>query len=576
MVLLLLHCSAAVVASSPWRARAAPVVHTRDGPIEGKAVEQSHDLPAPVDSFIGIPFAAAPVGDLRWGAPAPHAPWSNIRKATAYGAACVQDGGGAAFHEFPLVAMSEDCLFLNVYRPHLTTTNASSSMPIMVFFYGGSYKEGAASFFVYDGSMRVATSVSLRASHGTTPTIIVTVNYRLGIFGYGGHDALRDPASHGSTGNWGVLDQRAGLEWVRDNAAALGGDANRVTVFGESAGSGSVATHIVAPGSNGLFHRAVMESGPTFSPWIATTMARASAVFTGVAGRARCNSTAGGVPNIACMRALNATYLQTISHDVDQFLPRSPKTSELNEPLEYAPTVDGIVLTALPKALVAAGKLNPSVKGIILGTNQDEGTLFVDKKTVEKMDGNASAYLDYVTKQLGENATLGAEAVALYPLLNGFNGSAWEALSAIEGDAAMSCPARETARVLSASTSAKVWLYFFTHSFDLAPILGKLIPSIEGIGVAHATELIVVFDTRVITGEFKAERALADAVGGYWLRFAASGDPGGAEPDLVAWPEYKESSDLHLRLDVGANLKVGKGLKKVVCDFWRESATPQQ
>ena len=191
-------------------------------------------------AFEGIPFVAAPVGDRRWRPPAPVEPWDGVREATAPGAICPQQGlpGGAGG-----AAQSEDCLLLNVWAP----LEVAAPLPVMVWIHGGGYRLGSGSGS--DGAPLAAQDV-----------VLVTINYRLNVFGFLAHPALSAESEHGASGNYGLLDMVAALEWVRDNAAAFGGDPNRVTIFGESAGGGAVAALMLAPQAEGLFHRAIAQS----------------------------------------------------------------------------------------------------------------------------------------------------------------------------------------------------------------------------------------------------------------------------------------------------------------------------
>ena len=209
-------------------AAAAPQFISRSGTVQG-VVETVHKQP--VDTFKGIPFATPPVGDLRWTSPIKEANWTGVKVAESFGNACIQSNGPMV--QYYPVNMSENCLYLNVYRPHVpANTTTTAPLPVMLFFYGGSYVLGAASFIPYEASERIAQNPN---------TIIVTANYRLQSLGYLGGDMLRESGTN-TTGNWGLLDQRAAMLWVHDNALALGGDPAQVTIFGESAGAGTFKT----------------------------------------------------------------------------------------------------------------------------------------------------------------------------------------------------------------------------------------------------------------------------------------------------------------------------------------------
>mmetsp|Transcript_68195 Transcript_68195/g.137189 ORF Transcript_68195/g.137189 Transcript_68195/m.137189 type:complete len:339 (+) Transcript_68195:57-1073(+) len=214
--------------------------------------------------FLGIPFALPPVDELRWKAPAPpDESWEGTADASRFGNSCVQSSSGFTIGG----DVSEDCLYLNVYTPPKET---SVNLPVLVFFYGGSWTGGSSSCPLYYGKNLVAL--------GGEDAILVTMNYRLNVFGFMGGEALRDfdRGAGGTTGNWGLLDQRESLRWVQKHAASFGGDPAKVTIFGESAGAGSVAAHLVSQNSfgavspdtgNPLFTKAMMESGNPFTPW---------------------------------------------------------------------------------------------------------------------------------------------------------------------------------------------------------------------------------------------------------------------------------------------------------------------
>src|SRR5579859_1123232 len=223
---------------------AAQQVRTEAGTVEGST---NHD--GKVQIFKGIPYAAPPVGALRWKEPQPVAKWEGVRKATEFGARCMQGNvfGDMVFRD---AGTSEDCLYLNVWTPK---ASAEAKLPVMVWIYGGGFQAGATSEPRQDGEALAHRGV-----------VIVSMNYRLGIFGFFSHPELTKESAHHASGNYGLLDQVAALEWVRKNIAAFGGDPENVTIFGESAGSFSVSALMASPRSKGLIHRAIGESGAFF------------------------------------------------------------------------------------------------------------------------------------------------------------------------------------------------------------------------------------------------------------------------------------------------------------------------
>ncbi|HEY5349853.1 MAG TPA: carboxylesterase family protein, partial [Candidatus Lustribacter sp.] len=228
-----------------------------------------------VRSFKGIPFAAPPVGPLRWKAPQPVARWSGVRDATAFGPECAQPAP-------PGTRTSEDCLTLNVWTPAATGAN----LPVMVWIYGGGFAVGGSKYPVYDG-----TSL---ARHGV---VVVTLNYRLNVFGFLAHPALTAESPEHTSGNYGLLDQVAALRWVQANAAAFGGNPHNVTIFGESAGAASVSALMTMPRANGLYVRAIMGSAPVFRPEIGLPAAESAGL-----------KLAAGA-NLAALRAMSAADL---------------------------------------------------------------------------------------------------------------------------------------------------------------------------------------------------------------------------------------------------------------------------
>lgn len=201
--------------------------------------------------YRGIPYAAPPIGDLRWRPPAPVQPWDGTREAKEFSAACPQPASADPSSGDTPANTSEDCLYLNVWTP---AKSAGEKIPVMVFIHGGAFGQGAGSISLYDGTALAKKGV-----------IVVTLNYRLGALGFLAHPQLVKESTNGSSGNYGLLDQLAALDWVQRNIAAFGGDPSRVTIFGESAGASSILLHLVSPQSRGLYQQAIVESGPLWT-----------------------------------------------------------------------------------------------------------------------------------------------------------------------------------------------------------------------------------------------------------------------------------------------------------------------
>ena len=275
-----------------------------------------------IQVYLGIPFAAPPVGDLRWRPPAPVTPWEGVKAVTEYGATCpqAQKGSEPSLPGVPALNMSEDCLYLNVWTP---TQNASARLPVMVFFYGGGFTGVEGSMPMYNGTTLAEKGV-----------IVVTTNYRLGALGFLAHPDLDRESPHNASGNYGILDQQAALKWVQDNIVAFGGDPSRVTIFGQSAGTESVYIHLVSPGSRGLFSQAIVESGPFWANGAIINATHpkdyAEQFGVGYAQSLGCS----GLDAIACMRNLSPDALITAT-------PSSPSEFWIPIPSCSSPTLTG-------------------------------------------------------------------------------------------------------------------------------------------------------------------------------------------------------------------------------------------
>jgi len=350
-------------------ASSTPQVKTRSGVVEGKDDGK-------VKSFVGIPYAAPPIGDLRWKEPQPIAKWSGVKKATEFGFHCMQGNvfGDMVFHD---PGASEDCLTLNVWVPD---KHADPKMSVMVWIYGGGFVAGTTSEARQDGYHLAQQGV-----------IVVSMNYRLGIFGFFVHPELAKESGHSSAGNYGLLDQLAALKWVHDNIAAFGGDPGSVTIFGESAGSFSVSAQMASPLAKGLFQKAIGESGGAFS--------RGGLPFESMSARAEKDAKLLkdklGASTLAELRAIPAEKLvQTFGSRPDAFA--------------FGPDVDGYFLPESVPAIFAAGKQNDVA--LIAGWNHDEGSFEIAFAPQKKP--NAENFKATAQKDFGDKAD---EFLKLYP-----------------------------------------------------------------------------------------------------------------------------------------------------------------
>ena len=361
--LAVLVCGAMAAAPAGAQGGSAAVMLSADTPVAvtGGRV-QGTEAAAGVVAFKGIPFAAPPVGELRWRPPAAVVPWEGVRDAGEAGPICAQGAGG--------VGQSEDCLFLNVWAPAET----AEPLPVLYWIHGGGYTGGSGSTSIYDGARLAADGA-----------VVVTINYRLNVFGFLAHPALSAESPHGASGNYGLLDMVAGLEWVRDNIAAFGGDPDRVTIFGESAGAGAVMSVMVMPQSKGLFHRAIAQSN-----WIhgwdrplqgdGADLTPAEAQGTAVAAALG----AGDLDPEAALAAMRAAPAQ----DVLAALAAEAGSPFLRTGHVWAPNVDGWAIPDDPLTLYAEGRQHPVP--LVVGMNGNEGSLMTRGFSMDRVDGFAA------------------------------------------------------------------------------------------------------------------------------------------------------------------------------------------
>jgi para-nitrobenzyl esterase len=480
---------------------------TEGGMVHGKTVGASR-------AFLGIPYAAPPVGALRWKPPQPAAAWSTPLEAVAVGPMCPQlQRLSAAFDD----NTQEDCLTLNVWTPAV-----AAARPVMVFIHGGTFIAGSGGLPLYDGQ-------HLSEAGGA---VVVTINYRLGPLGFMGHAGLtvEDP-NYKSSGNYGIEDQRAGLRWVKANIASFGGDPANVTVFGESAGAQSVLTHLVSKGSAGLFQRAIVESGYYITD---PTQAAAEAQGAQLAAAVTCND-ADPAKQVACLRGKTAK-------EIVLALP----TSETSlGGVSWGPVVDGLNLTDQPFAQLRRGAF--AHVPLLIGTNGNEGTIFLFQSTI----ANETDYHNLLAMLLGD--AIATKVQAEYPSANYPTPKA--ALADALGDGLFVCPTRQVARASDAAGDP-TFVYHFTHAITF------IIPDL---GAFHGSELPFVFNTSFAGFTPSGpEIPLSQSMMGYWTRFAASSSPEGG--GAVDWPAFHTASDQHLVLDL--TIAMGSGLKKAHCDFW--------
>lgn len=524
------------------------VVETAQGAVQGFENDG-------VYTYRGIPYAAPPVGELRWAPPNPPSSFTDTFDATAPGNICVQEEFGGL--EIPGFSPSEDCLFLNVDAPA-----AGTDLPVMVWIHGGAFTLGEG----------------LQADGGTsgdriarrTDTVVVSMNYRLGQFGFLAHPDLTAEATPNASGNYGLMDQRAALEWVAENIAQFGGDPNNVTLFGESAGAFSVCSHLVSPESAGLFDRAILQSGSCQRAF--QTLATGEAQGEAFAEALGCT----GDNPLACMRAATPDEVLAALPPAPNF-GFTPTTATTGS---WGPIVDGRVLVEQPADSFDSGDFNqvPTIVGFTSG----EARLFVwlGEIAEEPLVVTAENYESLVASFLGGDTELAALAVAQYPL-NEFSEPA-EALAAVATDTIFRCPGKQEAAQISRFVP-ETYLFQFEYPdarFQLESVLFLLDAELPAYGLEafHSADIPYVFGydplLEIDFMSFNAsispwesgtmDEALWLDTLGYVTRFAATGDPNAA--GAAEWPTYDPDSDEHLVLDVP--ITASSGAAGLCESFW--------
>ncbi|HEX5421684.1 MAG TPA: carboxylesterase family protein [Gammaproteobacteria bacterium] len=480
--------------------------------------------------FKGIPFAAPPTGKNRWRAPQPVEPWSGVKSADHFAPACMQDPQMLKFIGSAAGA-SEDCLYLDVWTP---AKAPGDKLPVMVWIYGGGFAAGATSSPTYAGDGLARLGV-----------VQVNVSYRLGAFGFLADPALSKESGKGS-GNYGLLDQIAGLKWVRDNIAAFGGDPSNVTIFGESAGGISVSMLAASPEAKGLFERVISESGGSFGPPVrsANSTAAGENVPTLAVAEAKGEQFLGklGAKNIAEARAMPAEEI---------IKAQGPGLGS-----GFWPVDDGHVLLGDQYRLYSQGRFNDTP--VLIGTNSDEGASFVRGKTQPaKLEAMVRA-------QYGQRADT---ILAAYP--HATEKEASRSAQDLMRDSLFGWSTWTWARLQRQHGRNKAFVYYFDHRTPQTPD-----------GAPHASELPYVFRTLDVRGgnPLPQDAAVSDLMSRYWTNFAKTGDPNG--PGLPKWPAFDEANQRAMVFDGNSgsaqpfpNLKMLKAMDAYFA-WRRKSAAP--
>jgi para-nitrobenzyl esterase len=455
--------------------------------ITGGVIAGTTNTAGDIHIFKGIPFAAPPVGNLRWKEPQPVAPWVNLKQCTAFGPSPMQGspvpfGPWSEEYLIPKEPISEDCLYLNVWTGAKSPTEKK---PVIVWIYGGGFASGGTGCAIYDGEAMAKKGI-----------VFVSVNYRVGIFGFFAHPELTKESGHNASGNYGLMDQIAGLKWVQQNIAAFGGDPNNVTIAGQSAGSMSVNCLVASPLCKGLFKRAIAESGASFL-----------------------NSPIRG-----------ATTLQQAEEDGLKISPslgnlRSLPTAEImaKQQAVRGVIVDGYVLPQSISDIFAAGQQNDVA--LLTGWNEDDGVVFGKPQTADEFKQQAQ-------KDYGADA---AAFLKLYPANDDAQAAASQA--AVSRDLIYGTQNYTWANIQATKSKNKVYVYRFARKL---PATGDYVKY----GAFHTGEVAYAYNNLAFVHRCPWEPVdykLATVMSSYWANFATTGNPNGT--GLPVWPAYNTKTN---------------------------------
>lgn len=476
-----------------------------------------------IRQFLGIPFAAPPVGELRWADPQAPTPWSEVFNATSFGKRCAQ---GDDLGSFAAPSTDEDCLYLNVFTP-AGTDAATSDLPVMVWLYGGGLWVGESDD--YDAQKLVKDG----------DVIIVTINYRLGIFGFFAHPSLY---KNGQTlVNYGIRDQQFALEWVQNNIESFGGNPDNVTIFGESAGGRSVMAHMASPLSKGLFHKGILESGTSGVVNPITTLETAEERGASLAALFGCSEKIA-----ACLRALTPEQLLATERSYDTGL-----------------AIDNVVIPDQLADVFGSGEFNHVP--VINGANRDEYTWFVAfaGELAGAQPITAEQYPIRLAALFGEESV--QKVLEHYPLENYDSPSA--ALAAAQGDSGMICSVRKFNQLVE--PFGDVYAYEFADRTSPPAYEPVSFPY----GAAHTQEIQYLFPlyhgaSGPSTPLNKAQEKLSDEMVAYWTTFAANGNPN--SDGLPNWPSYTPDEEDYMVLDIPEPSVSNEFADAHNCTFWQE------
>lgn len=465
------------------------IIKVEGGKVEGYREED-------VTIFKGVPFAAPPIGNLRWKAPQPVKSWDGVLKADKFAPACPQMSfsyPGAPKQEF-----SEDCLYLNVWTSAKST---DEKLPVMVWIYGGGFAMGSTSTPTYSGEQLAKMGV-----------VLVSVAYRIGPLGFLAHPELSAESENSVSGNYGLLDQIAGLKWVQKNIESFGGDPGKVTIFGESAGGISVSMLCASPVAKGLFNGAISESGGNFGP-------------------VQMETRQDGIQHLKGAEKIGIEFAKSMGAESIFELRKIDPEKWANDPLSqmggFWPVVDGYVIVDDQYKLYNAGKYNDV--NVIIGTNSDEGAMFVRPSEPDE-------YKKGIEERFGDYA---AKILKAYP--GETKEQTFTSAADIFRETAFAWPSYAWANLQTETGKSKVFVYYFDQQQPASPM-----SPVKTRGAGHGSEISYVFKHLDKSQFGEDDVKLSEQMATYWTNFAKYGDPNGK--DLPKWPVYnkKKSTVMYL------------------------------
>lgn len=486
-----------------------------------------------VYQFLGIPFAKPPVGNLRWKAPQNPDNWSDTLSVTNFPPVCPQknfDTGGTSY----TITGNEDCLYLNVWTPQI---NSSGNLPVLVFIHGGGNQQGSSSEQNAGTYMYFGKNMSERGN-----SVIVTIQYRLGPLGFLVHPGLESENPNNIAGNYAVMDQILALNWVKNNISNFGGDANKVMIFGESAGGVNVGNLLISPMAANLFQRACIESA---APVVKTY---ASGIADGITYADSYISSGTNAQKIAFMRTLSSN---------DLVANEAPPLSGGAVGMNWTSVIDNYYFTNSPTQVFQSENFNKVP--LLLGSNADEMSLNVP--------GTVTPGMVTLLKNTTVPNPLRPQADILYPS-GATNAEAKQSYIGILTDSQFTATCRRTAQCVSVNQTQPVYRYFFTFKHT--------VPALYTYGSYHGMELFYVFNTwenaTLGSGSFfhTEDGYVQNAMLNYWVNFANSGNPNGA--NLVNWPQYNSTTDNYLEINAPC-IGTQSGLRTAESNLWDSSVS---